>query len=142
MNDGITQIKEDFSKLNSWEDKYKEIIKYGKSLEPMEDEFKEEKFRVKGCQSQVWLHPKFEGGVVLFAADSDSMLVKGIVALLLKVYNSKTPDEILSTKAEFLKEIGITDHLSMNRTNGLAAMMKQIQLYALAYKSLGEKANV
>lgn len=142
MNDGITQIKEDFSKLNSWEDKYKEIIKYGKSLEPMEDEFKEEKFRVKGCQSQVWLHPKFEGGVVLFVADSDSMLVKGIVALLLKVYNSKTPDEILSTKAEFLKEIGITDHLSMNRTNGLAAMMKQIQLYALAYKSLGEKANV
>ena len=108
----------------------------GRPLPAYPEDKREEKYKVKGCQSQVWLCPEFKDGRVYFHADSDALLVKGIVGILTSVYSDATPDEILSTKPEFLSEVGITEHLSMNRSNGLAAMMKQIQMYAVVYKSM------
>ena len=131
-----TQIKNRFLQFNDWEDRYKELIVLGKQLPAYPEDKREEKYKVKGCQSQVWLCPEFKDGRVYFHADSDALLVKGIVGILTSVYSDATPDEILSTKPEFLSEVGITEHLSMNRSNGLAAMMKQIQMYAVVYKSM------
>lgn len=135
----IKTIVEDFSKESDWEEKYKKVIKLGKELEPLAQEFHVEKFRIKGCQSQVWLRPRFIEGKVFFEADSDAVLVRGIIGLLIKAYSNSSPEEILAQKGDFLKEIGITEHLSMNRTNGLASMMKQIQMYAMVFKSLSDK---
>lgn len=136
MAERTARIKERFLKFQDWEDRYKELIHLGRDLAPYPEDKREEKFKVKGCQSQVWLYPEFKDGRVYFHADSDAVLVKGIVGLLTSVYSNATPDEILATKPDFLKEVGITEHLSMNRSNGLASMMKQIQMYALVYKSM------
>ncbi len=136
MQERINQVKERFLQYKDWEDRYKEIIKIGRDLGLYPEEKRDEKYKVKGCQSQVWLYPEFKDGRVYFSADSDAVLVKGIVGLLVSVYSDATPEEILSTKPDFLKEVGITEHLSMNRSNGLAAMMKQMQMYALVFKSM------
>lgn len=136
MIDKTNQIKERFLQFKDWEDRYKELIQLGKHLAPYPEDRRDDKYKVKGCQSQVWLYPEFKDGRVYFYADSDALLVKGIVGLLVSVYTDSTPDEILATKPDFLKEVGITEHLSMNRTNGLAAMMKQIQMYAVVFKSM------
>ena len=136
MTERTTQIKNRFLQFSDWEDRYKELIQLGKQLPAYPEDKRDEKFKVKGCQSQVWLYPEFKEGRVYYHGDSDALLVKGIVGLLTSVYSDATPDEILSTKPEFLKEVGITEHLSMNRSNGLAAMMKQIQMYAVVYKSM------
>lgn len=138
IQDRVAQVKERFLKYNDWEDRYKELIHLGKELNAYPEDKREDKYKVKGCQSQVWLFPEFKDGRVYFYADSDAMLVKGIVGLLVNVYSDATPDEILSTKPEFLKEVGITEHLSMNRSNGLAAMMKQMQMYALVFKTMSK----
>ena len=132
----VSQIKSRFLQFSDWEDRYKELINLGRGLVTYPEEKREDKYKVKGCQSQVWLYPEFKDGRVYFYGDSDAMLVKGIVGLLVSVYSDATPDEILATKPDFLKEVGITEHLSMNRSNGLASMMKQIQMYALVYKSM------
>lgn len=138
MTERTNQIKQRFLQFADWEDRYKELIQLGRSLPPFPEDKREEKYKVKGCQSQVWLVPEFKDGRVYFHADSDAVLVKGIVGLLTSVYSDATPAEILATKPDFLKEVGITEHLSMNRSNGLAAMMKQIQMYALVYQSLNK----
>ncbi|MCT4640672.1 MAG: SufE family protein [Bacteriovoracaceae bacterium] len=132
----IVHIVERFLALDGWEARYKEVMKLGKDLESLSQEYQVEKYKIKGCQSSVWLVPALKEGKVIFKADSDAMLVKGIIALLVEAYSELTPDEILQTKSDFLKEIGITEHLSMNRSNGLASMVKQIQMYAMAYKTL------
>jgi cysteine desulfuration protein SufE len=139
MTERTTQIRQRFLQFKDWEDRYKELIVLGKNLDSYPEEKREEKYKVKGCQSQVWLFPEFKDGRVYFRADSDAVLVKGIVGLLVSVYSDATPDEILSTKPEFLQEVGITEHLSMNRSNGLAAMMKQIQMYAVVFKSMSSQ---
>jgi cysteine desulfuration protein SufE len=136
MQERINQVKERFLQYKDWEDRYKELIKIGRDLSLYPEDKRDEKYKVKGCQSQVWLYPEFKDGRVHFSADSDAVLVKGIVGLLVSVYSDATPEEILSTKPDFLKEVGITEHLSMNRSNGLAAMMKQMQMYALVFKSI------
>lgn len=138
MQERIDRIKERFLQYKNWEDRYKELIHLGKELETYPEDKREDKYKVKGCQSQVWLYPEFKDGRVFFYGDSDAMLVKGIVGLLVSVYSNATPDEIIATKPEFLKEVGITEHLSMNRSNGLAAMMKQMQMYALVLKSMNK----
>ena len=138
IQDRVAQVKERFLKYNDWEDRYKELIHLGKELSAYPEDKRDDKYKVKGCQSQVWLFPEFKDGRVYFHADSDAMLVKGIVGLLVNVYSNATPDEILSTKPEFLREVGITEHLSMNRSNGLAAMMKQMQMYALVFKTMSK----
>jgi cysteine desulfuration protein SufE len=136
MLERINSVKSRFMQFSDWEDRYRELIQLGKHLDAYPEDRREDKYKVKGCQSQVWLCPEYKNGRVYFYGDSDAVLVKGIVGLLLSVYSDATPDEILSTKPEFLKEVGISDHLSMNRSNGLAAMMKQIQMYALVFKSM------
>ncbi len=140
VGERIAQVISRFKAQEDWEERYKELIQIGKNLALYPEEQRVEKFKIKGCQSQVWLYPEFKMGKVYFHADSDALLVKGIIGLLTEVYSGSKPQEILETSADFLKEIGITEHLSMNRTNGLASMLKQIQMYALVYKSLGEKA--
>jgi cysteine desulfuration protein SufE len=125
-------LVEQFEMLPSWEDRYAHIISYGKTLAPYPEEHRTEAFKIKGCQSQVWLHPTVQDGSIHFAADSDASIVKGIIAMLLYVYNDRTPTEILAMKPEFIERIGLTQALSANRANGLSAMLKQIQLYALA----------
>ncbi len=131
------ELIDEFSLFPDWEDKYKLIIDKAKEAEPFPEEERTEKNKIKGCQSQVWLTAKYENGKVKFWADSDSVLVKGITAILVYVYSGHTPDEILKTPPAFLEQIGITQHLSPTRKNGLSAMLKQIQLYAVAFKSLG-----
>ncbi|WP_127716004.1 SufE family protein [Halobacteriovorax sp. HLS] len=131
----ISDIKAKFSSHANWEDKYKSVIAMGKDLGDFPEEHRTEENKVKGCQSQVWIHSDFSDGRVIFYADSDASIVKGIIALLLNVYSDSTPDEILATKPEFLEEIGLRQHLSMSRANGLSSMLKQISMYALAYKT-------
>lgn len=139
IQERVSRVINDFNQLPDWEERYKKLIEWGKNLPPLSEEFKTDKYLIKGCQSQVWLYPDFIQGQVIFRADSDAILVKGIVALLLYVYSTSSPAEILETKPDFLTAIGLTEHLSMNRTNGLKAMIKQIQLYALAYGALSGK---
>lgn len=132
-------IIEDFKSYESWEDKYTYIIKLGKELKSLADELKNEKNKIEGCQSQVWMNAKLAGDKVIIEADSDAMIVKGLIAILISAYSGFTPSEILSAPPDFLKEIGIDSHLSVTRKNGLGAMLKQIQLYALAFKQILKK---
>lgn len=139
IQDRITSVSERFNKHEDWEDKYRELIKFGKDLDELSEAECTDKFKVKGCQSQVWLKPNYNDGRITFKANSDAVLVKGIVALITQVYSDSTPQELIETQPTFLKELGITEHLSMNRTNGLASMLKQVQMYGIVFKSLLDK---
>ena len=130
------QLVKEFEELESWEDKYSKIIKFGRELPAMTEEHKTEKNKIDGCQSQVWMHAKFDDGKMYIEADSDAMIVKGLIALLVRVYSGHEPNEIISSPPEFLQKIGIDNHLSPTRKNGLGAMLKQIQLYAITFKAL------
>jgi cysteine desulfuration protein SufE len=126
-----------FSKFTTWEDKYKHVISLGKQMPRFPEEFRREEMKVKGCQSQVWLHATRNGeGEIEFVADSDALIVKGLVALLLKLYSKATPDEILATPPDFISALDLSAHLSPSRANGLFAMVKQIKYYAAAFKAL------
>jgi cysteine desulfuration protein SufE len=128
------QIAADFAKLSNWEDRYKMIIAMGKALPDLPENMRTEDAKVKGCQSQVWLHAKLNSrNEIEFQGDSDALLVKGLVALLLKVYSGTTPEEILTTPPDFMKAIGFEGNLSPSRANGLFSMLKQIRYYATAY---------
>lgn len=133
------QIIKDFEQFIEWDDKYKHLIDEGRKLSPLAEEFHSEKYKLSGCQSQVWINAKLEDGKVIFEADSDAAIVKGLIALLIKVYSNQTPDDILANPPTFLQKIGIDKHLSPTRKNGLGAMMKQIQMYALAFKAMLKK---
>lgn len=127
----------EFSEVASWEDRYKLIIEKGKTLKKMPDSLKTEDNKVKGCQSQVWIYADYDNETqkIHFQADSDAMIVKGLVAILLQIYSDSTADEILTTPVDFLKELGLQQHLSPSRANGLYSMLKQIIFYATAYKA-------
>jgi cysteine desulfuration protein SufE len=127
------EIIEDFSLLESSNDKYSYIIELGKDLEALDEQHLIDSNIIKGCQSKVWLIANFEDGKVFYKADSDSTLVKGLISLLVRVFSNKTPQEILHTEAYFVDQIGLKQMLSMNRSNGLAAMMKQMKFYAIAF---------
>lgn len=131
----VNKLKEDFQNFLEWESRYKHLIQIGKDMPIMNEEYKTESNKIKGCQSQVWLHAELVGDKVYFTADSDASIVKGIIALLVHVYSGSTPDEILSTKPSFLEEIGLREHLSMSRANGLTSMVRQISFYAMAFKA-------
>lgn len=133
------KIVEKFTEIEDWEDKYSLLIKMGKDLGELDPEIKIEKNKISGCQSQVWMHAKLEDNKMVIFGDSDAMIVKGLVAMLIKVYSNQKPEDILSSPPEFLNKIGIDKHLSPTRKNGLGAMLKQIQLFALAFKALASK---
>jgi cysteine desulfuration protein SufE len=134
----IEKLKSDFDQFSDWEDKYKYIISLGKTLAPLNEDYRVDENKVKGCQSQVWLFPEVRDGKIFFQADSDASIVKGIISLLLSIYSDASPSDILATPPDFLKDIGLAEHLSMSRANGLNSMMKQISLYALAIKTKAE----
>jgi cysteine desulfuration protein SufE len=131
------EIIEEFSFFEDWEDKYKLIIDKAKRTPEFPSDQRIAKNKIDGCQSQVWFFSKYENGKVILFADSDAILVKGIAAILVEIYSDHAPEEILAEKPFFIEKIGISDHLSPSRKNGLVAMLKQIQLYAIAYKTLG-----
>ncbi|MCB0413644.1 MAG: SufE family protein [Bdellovibrionales bacterium] len=131
------EVFKEFAQFNTWEEKYKHLIKMGQSLSPIEDQLKTEENLVKGCQSQVWIFGKLnEEQKVVYHADSDALIVRGVVSLLLKVFSGGSPDEIIQSDLEFIKEIGFDRQLSPSRANGLYSMIKQIKYYAQAYKAL------
>ncbi len=125
------KIVEEFSFLEDWMDKYEYLIELGKNLPPLEESSKQEKNLIKGCQSRVWLDVKRENGRLYFQADSDALITKGIISLLIQVFSGHTPAEILDSNMDFIEKIGLKDHLSPTRANGLLSMIQQIQMYAL-----------
>lgn len=146
MMENFDEIKTSFNKLKQWDEKYKYIIGLGKKLDKLPEEKKEEKFLVKGCQSQVWLvaEPKIINGsklVVQFIGESDSLIVQGLLSILLSIYSNKSPDEILNIDESQLKDLDLEKHLSPNRANGVFAMVKQIKYYAQAFKLLEKQQN-
>ena len=130
------EIIEEFSLFDSWEEKYEYIIDLGKKLEPLDEKYKITENIIKGCQSTVWLTSEYKDGKVFFKADSDAVIVKGLISMLIKVLSDNTPDQILNAKLDFINEIGMMTHLAQTRSNGLLSMIKQIKNYALAYKSI------
>jgi len=129
-------LVEDFSFMEDWTEKYQYLIDLSKNLAPMDTKFKVEDNLIKGCQSKVWLKASFENELINFQADSDAIISKGIVAILLSVLNDRKPSEILNADLSFIDQIGLKEHLSPNRANGLSSMLKQIKFYALAYSKL------
>ena len=129
-------LAEDFSFMEDWTEKYQYMIDLSKSLDEMDLEFKTEDNLIKGCQSKVWLHSRFDGKKIHFEADRDAIISKGIVAILLSILNNRSPNEILSADLSFIDDIGLKEHLSPKRANGLSSMLKQIKFYALAYSKL------
>lgn len=133
------QILDEFRALNDWTERYKHIIKQGQQLDPLDEEYKVEENLVRGCQSQVWLHTRLEDGKVIFEADSDAAITKGLVALMVRFYSNQDPQTIIDTSPDFIKKIGMEQHLSPTRSNGLASMIKQMKIYAMAYKTKMQK---
>jgi len=129
-------IINEFSRFSDWEERYKHIIALGKLLPPLPDEYKNEKNRIKGCQSQVWLHAYLDNHKIIYKAESDAMIVNGLAALLISVYSGQPPIDIMNSSTDFLNQIGLTSHLSQSRANGLAAMVKQFKNYAIAFNVL------
>ncbi len=131
------RLKNEFARFASWEERYKHLIELGKALPPLPKELYDEKYKVRGCQSQVWLHAELTPEKkVRFQGDSDALIVKGLVAILLQVYSDSTPEAILSSSPQFLKDLGLEGHLSPSRANGLYAMLRQIHYYAKAFQAL------
>ena len=128
------EIVDEFSLFDNWEDKYEYIIDLGKKLQPLAPQFKIEENKIKGCQSQVWLVADENDGRIFFKADSDAVIVRGLVSMLIRVLSGHTPDDIIKTKLDFINKIGMTTHLAQTRSNGLSSMVKQMKNYALAYK--------
>ena len=128
------EIVAEFGLFDSWDDKYEYIIDLGKKLAPLDPSYKIDENRVRGCQSSVWLIATLENGKLIYKADSDAMIVKGLISMLIRVLSGRTPDEILEAKLDFIREIGMTTHLAQTRSNGLLSMVKQMKHYALAYK--------
>lgn len=134
------EIVEEFALFDSWDDKYEYIIDLGKKLPPLEDQYKIDINKVKGCQSTVWLVSEFRNGKVFYKAESDAVIVKGLISMLIRVLSGHSPDAIIDAKLEFIKQIGMTTHLAQTRSNGLLAMVRQMKNFALAYK-LKDAAN-
>ena len=135
INELQDEVIEEFSDFDDWMDKYQLLIDLGNEQEPLAPEYKNDQNLIDGCQSRVWLQADLVDGKVEFQAESDALIVKGIIALLIKVVSGHTPDEILENELYFIEAIGLKDHLSPTRSNGLLAMVKQMRIYALAFKA-------
>ncbi len=139
INELQDNIIEEFSMFDDWMDKYALLIDLGNSLEKLDDKYKVPQNIIEGCQSRVWLNAEQHDGIISFQGESDAVLVKGIVSLLIQVLSGHSADEILNTELYFIDAIGLKEHLSPTRSNGLVAMVKQMKMFALAYKSVGSK---
>lgn len=135
INERQDEIIEEFQGFDDWMDKYQLLIDLGNGQEPLDEKYKTEQNLIDGCQSRVWLQADYEDGKVRFRAESDALIVKGIVALLIRVLSDATPQEILDADLYFIEEIGLREHLSPTRSNGLLAMIKQMRMYALAFSA-------
>ena len=135
INELQDNVIEEFSAFDDWMDKYALLIDLGNSLPPLEEKYKTESNLIEGCQSRVWLQANYEDGKIIFKGESDAVIVKGIVSLLINVLSGHTPQEILDTDLYFIEQIGLKEHLSPTRSNGLVAMVKQMRMYALAYRT-------
>jgi cysteine desulfuration protein SufE len=138
INETQDNIIEEFSLFDDWMDKYALLIDMGNSLEPLDEKNKNPQNIIEGCQSRVWLNAELNDGIITFQGESDAVLVKGIVSLLIQVLSRHTPDEILDADLYFIDAIGLKEHLSPTRSNGLVAMVKQMKMFALAYKSVSK----
>jgi cysteine desulfuration protein SufE len=139
INEIQDSIIDEFSLFEDWMDKYNLLIDLGKSLPVIDPRFKTTDYLIEGCQSKVWLRPGYDGHLISFSADSDAIITKGIIALLIKVLSGRTPDEIIRSDLYFIDRIGLRQNLSPTRSNGLLAMVKQMKLYAMAYKAKGSE---
>ena len=135
INELQDNVIEEFSAFDDWMDKYALLIDLGNSLPPLEEKYKTESNLIEGCQSRVWLQADYEDGKIIFKGESDAVIVKGIVSLLINVLSGHTPQEILDTDLYFIEQIGLKEHLSPTRSNDLVAMVKQMRMYALAYRT-------
>lgn len=135
IEDNIQSIKDQFSQFDDWLDKYNYLIELGKELPLIETKNKTEDYLIKGCQSRVWLYPELKEGKLYFTADSDAVITKGLAALVISVFSGNPPAEIFNAPTDFINEIGLTEHLSPTRSNGLVSMLKQIKMYAFAFQS-------
>lgn len=135
INELQDEVIEEFSEFDDWMDKYQLLIDLGNEQPPLDPIYKTDKNLIDGCQSRVWLQADLENGKVTFRAESDALIVKGIISLLIRVISEHTPDEILNADLYFIEEIGLKEHLSPTRSNGLLAMVKQMRMYALAFKA-------
>ena len=137
INEIQDEIIEEFSGFDDWMDKYQLLIDLGNEQAPLDEKYKTESNLIDGCQSRVWLQCDYKDGLLHFTAESDALIVKGIIALLIRVLTDHTPQEIIDADLYFIDQIGLKDHLSPTRSNGLLAMMKQMKMYALAFKAKG-----
>lgn len=135
INEVQEEIIEEFSMFDDWMDRYALLIELGNSLGKLDDKYKTEDNLIVGCQSRVWLQAEYADGKVVFHAESDAVIVKGIIALLIKVFSNRTPDEIINADLYFIEKIGLKENLSPTRSNGLVSMIKQMRFYAMAYKA-------
>ncbi len=136
INEVQDNIIEEFSLFEDWMDKYNLLIDLGKELTTIDPKYKIKDFLIEGCQSKVWLHPDFDGKLITFTADSDAIITRGIVALLIKVLSNRTPEEILNSDLYFIDKIGLKQNLSPTRSNGLLSMVRQMKLYAMAWDAI------
>ena len=138
INELQDEVIEEFNEFTDWMDKYQMLIDLGNDLEPLDEKHKNEQNLIEGCQSRVWLQCDYAEGRLVFTADSDALITKGIIALLIRVLNGRTPQEILATDLYFIDAIGLKENLSPTRSNGLLAMLNQMRLYALAFEKESE----
>ena len=129
------EIVDEFSMFEDWEERYQYMIDLGKDLPLIESEYKTDKFIIKGCQSKVWVHAGLVDNKVVFTADSDAIITKGIIAILIRTFSNQVPSDIINADTEFINKIGLKDHLSPTRANGLVSMVKQLKMYALVYQT-------
>ena len=129
------EIIEEFSLFDNWTQRYEYMIDLGKSLPLIDEKYKNDKFIIKGCQSKVWVNAVLENKVIKFTADSDAIITKGIIAILIRVFSNQSPKDIIKANTDFIDQLGLKEHLSPTRANGLVSMMKQIKMYALAFQT-------
>ena len=135
IKDIQNDIIDEFSMFDNWEERYQYMIDLGKSLPLIDDQYKTEDYIIKGCQSRVWVHADMKNDKVVFTADSDAIITKGIIAILLRVFSNQSPKDIIEADTNFIDEIGLKEHLSPTRANGLVSMIKQLKMYAIAYQT-------
>ncbi|MGD0582351.1 MAG: SufE family protein [Bacteroidales bacterium] len=141
LNEIQNSIIEDFSVFDDWMDKYNYLIEIGRDLPVIDPRYKIRDYLIEGCQSKVWLYPEFDGNIIKFTADSDAIITRGIVSLLIKVLSGRTPEEIMKADLFFIDRIGLRQNLSPTRSNGLLSMVKQMKLYAMAFDIRSKKQN-